>query len=169
MDVKQILEQAVQMHPALESCKDQIACAYQLIRHCYITGGILFLAGNGGSMADALHISGELGKAFKIHRQIPDGLKERLSDLKDGDILAKNLEPAFRAYVLGLNPVLRSAIENDYQDSDVSVSHRNVAMGPGDRIVIDQYHGNAVNLHHAANLAKTLGVSVIGLSGSKSG
>jgi hypothetical protein len=26
-----------------------------------------------------------------------------------------------------------------------------------------------VNLHHAANLAKTLGVSVIGLSGSKSG
>jgi phosphoheptose isomerase len=170
MDVKQILEQAVQMHPALESCKDQIACAYQLIRHCYITGGILFLAGNGGSMADALHISGELGKAFKIHRQIPDGLKERLSELKDGDILAKNLEPAFRAYVLGLNPVLRSAIENDYQDSDLSIAQELYAMSrPGDVLLSISTSGNAVNLHHAANLAKTLGVSVIGLSGAKGG
>ncbi len=169
-DVKQLLEQAVQMHPALESSKDSIARAYQLIRHSYTTGGILFLAGNGGSMADALHISGELGKAFMIHRRMPDVLRERLSVYENGDVLAKNLEPAFRAYVLGLNPVLRSAIDNDYPDADLSIAQELYAMSrPGDVLLSISTSGNAKNLHHAANLAKSMGVSVIGLSGAKGG
>lgn len=169
-NIRKTLDKALSLHPGIASNREAIAQACQLIRRSYAAGGILFLAGNGGSMADALHISGELGKAFVLKRHMPDILAERLKAFDDGKVLAENLEPALRAVVLGVNPSLRSAIENDFKDPDLCIAQELYAMSrPGDVLLTMSTSGNAKNLHHAANLAKALGVYVICFTGKKGG
>ncbi|NLD71244.1 MAG: SIS domain-containing protein, partial [Chloroflexi bacterium] len=48
------------------------ARAYAAIAAALEGGGTLFLCGNGGSFADALHISGELLKSFERPRPLPE-------------------------------------------------------------------------------------------------
>lgn len=54
--------------------------APDLIRLCvkleevFRAGGTLFIAGNGGSAADAQHIAAELMKSFERRRPLADGL-----------------------------------------------------------------------------------------------
>ena len=44
-----------QRYPSLESEKNSIISAYLLLEECYVNGGKLLVAGNGGSAADAEH------------------------------------------------------------------------------------------------------------------
>ena len=165
-----ILDEALRLHPQIENVKEPIAQAYQLIRRSYSCGGTLFVAGNGGSMADALHISGELSKAFIVKRHMPPALAVRLKKSEEGSVLAENLEEAQRVMVLGLNPVLRSAIENDFQHPNLAVAQELYANAkPGDVMISISTSGNAENLHYAALLAKELGVYVICMTGSDGG
>jgi len=72
--------------------------------------------------------------------------------------------------VLGLNPVLRSAIENDFQHPNLAVAQELYANAkPGDVMISISTSGNAENLHYAALLAKELGVYVICMTGSDGG
>ena len=41
-----------------------------VFENCYVNGGKLLIAGNGGSAADAEHIAGELMKRFKRRLQL---------------------------------------------------------------------------------------------------
>ena len=52
----------------------------------------LLLAGNGGSMADALHISAELLKSYARPRPCRMGVEKQLSKQPDGDLLRHNLQ-----------------------------------------------------------------------------
>ncbi len=168
--LREVLDTALAAHPEIHGNREAIVQAFQVIRRSYRTGGTLFLAGNGGSMSDALHISGELQKAFVLKRKMPAALAERLAANDDGEVPARNLEPALRAVVLGNNPVLRSAIENDFMDPDCCLAQELYSQArPGDVLLSISTSGNAKNLHYAAALAKTLNVSVIGLTGRKGG
>jgi D-sedoheptulose 7-phosphate isomerase len=110
-------------------------------------------------MADALHISGELAKSFVVKRHMPAALAARLKKSEEGSILVENLEEAQRVMVLGMNPVLRSAIENDFQHPNLAVAQELYANAkPGDVMISISTSGNAENLHYAALLAKELGV-----------
>src|ERR1700681_4392930 len=91
----------------------EVARAANLAVACLRAGGTVFLAGNGGSFADALHIAGELAKNFERDRPLPDELRARLTETSGSTELADCLQQGLRVVVLGTNPVLTSAVDND--------------------------------------------------------
>ena len=72
------IETLVQRYPQLESCKDDILKAYQILEEAYSAGRKLLVAGNGGSASDSEHIVGELMKEFKLKRKIYAAQIDRL-------------------------------------------------------------------------------------------
>ena len=140
------------------------------LSRCFRSGGTLFLCGNGGSMADALHISGELLKSYVRRRPLPERLQARLISQPDGELLARNLEPGLRVVVLGANPSLASAVANDMPDRDVNLAQELLALArPGDVLLGISTSGNARNVAYAAQVAHALGLTVIALTGEEGG
>lgn len=88
------LDTLIERYPALNICEKDIAKAYCLIRDAYERGGKLLIAGNGGSAADAEHITGELMKSFKKKRPLSNELKTRLHSVDEamGSHLSEVLE-----------------------------------------------------------------------------
>ena len=165
-----ILDDLLARHPELDIITDDLARAFRELVRCYKTGGTLYLCGNGGSMADALHISGELLKSYAHARPLPEGLKRRLRDQPDGELLIRNLEGGLRAVVLGANPSLVSAVANDRPDRDVNLAQELLALAhPGDVLLGISTSGNARNVAYAAQTARATGVTTIGLTGAKGG
>ena len=66
------IQQLIQRYPALESVKNDIRAAFDILVNSYSNGGKLLIAGNGGSASDAEHIAGELMKTFEKKRILPD-------------------------------------------------------------------------------------------------
>jgi D-sedoheptulose 7-phosphate isomerase len=165
-----ILADLLARHPELDTIADDLAQAFRELVRCYKTGGTLYLCGNGGSMADALHISGELLKSYAHPRPLLESLKRRLRDQPDGELLIRNLEGGLRAVVLGTNPSLTSAVANDLPDRDVSLAQELLALAhPGDVLFGISTSGNARNVAYAAQTARAIGVTTIGLTGAKGG
>jgi phosphoheptose isomerase len=165
-----VLRQATEQNPALRQLEGVLVQAFNVLWRCFRTGGTLFLAGNGGSMADALHISGELLKAFKRPRPIPEAHRARLSSLPGGQALMAHLQQGMRAVVLGANLSLRSAVDNDISLPGMALAQELYALvRPGDVLLAISTSGNAQNVLYAATVARALGATVIGLTGSRGG
>ena len=98
----------VERYPSLESEKNSIISAYLLLEECYVNGGKLLVAGNGGSAADAEHIVGELMKGFKMPRKPRADFAEKLmaENQELGTVLAENLQGALPAIALDGHPAL---------------------------------------------------------------
>lgn len=58
------VNELINRYPVLLVCKESIENAIKLMIDMYENNGILYIAGNGGSAADADHIVGELMKGF---------------------------------------------------------------------------------------------------------
>ena len=86
------IETLVQRYSQLESCKDDILKAYQILEEAYSAGRKLLVAGNGGSASDSEHIVGELMKEFKLKRKIYAAQIDRLMqiDAEMGTVFLKN-------------------------------------------------------------------------------
>ena len=67
-----MLEELIGRYPVLESCRESIRQAYQALEECFLAGGKLLVAGNGGSAADSDHIVGVLMKGF-VKKTSPAG------------------------------------------------------------------------------------------------
>ncbi len=155
---------------AMAGVVEELQRAYQVIALSLKSGGTLFLAGNGGSMADALHISGELLKSFARARPLPEHLQQKLSAQPEGALLARNLQSGLRAVVLGANPALASAVANDMPDRDVNLAQELLALArPGDVLLGISTSGNARNVALAMQTAAALGLRTIGMSGQGGG
>lgn len=165
-----ILQALAERQPALADVVADLAHAFRELARCFQAGGTLFLCGNGGSMADALHISSELLKSYARRRLLPDRLRTRLASQPDGKLLARNLEPGLRAVVLGVNPSLASAVANDMPDRDVNLAQELLALArPGDVLLGISTSGNARNVAYAAQAARALGLTVVALTGESGG
>jgi len=140
--------------------------AYDRIIASLEDGGTLYLCGNGGSMADALHISGELLKAFALPRPVPASLSSRLAGLPHGDDLARHLQRGLRAHVLGSNPALASAVANDVPLRGMVLAQELYALArEGDVLLALSTSGASLNILRAVALGRALGVTTIGLTG----
>ena len=169
--VRSPVDAMISRHPELASALDDLAAAYQAIVAVQKRDGCLYLCGNGGSMSDALHISGEMLKSYTLPRPLDADLQARLIEAgPDGERLAQVLEHGLRAVVLGLNHSLSSALENDVSTPAIGYAQELLVMArPGDALLGISTSGNARNVCYAAQVARALGLTVISLTGQDGG
>ncbi|TFG69620.1 MAG: SIS domain-containing protein [Anaerolineales bacterium] len=169
-NISRITTEFLSRQPVLASVVPDLLRAYLELSRCFLTGGTLFLCGNGGSMSDALHISGELLKSYARRRNLTDSFRKNLLLQPDGGLLARNLEPGLRAVVLGGNTALSSAVANDMPDRDMGFAQMLIALAkPGDTLLGISTSGQARSVTYAAQTARALGLTVISLTGESGG
>jgi phosphoheptose isomerase len=168
--ISAVIEDLVSRQPALTPVIHDLHEAFHELSRCFQTGGTLFVCGNGGSMSDALHISGELLKSYANHRSLPDSIRISLSEQPEGEGLIRNLEPGLRTVVLGVNPSLSTAVSNDMEDRDMGFAQELIALArSGDAFLGLSTSGNAQNVSFAAQTARALGLTVICFTGKSGG
>ena len=119
--------------------------AGQLIAKSLAEGGKLLSCGNGGSAADAQHIASELTGRF----------------LKDRRPLA--------AIALTTDTSALTCIGNDYSFDEVFARPLRGLGRQGDVLFAISTSGNSANVRRAAEAARELGITVIGLLGRNGG
>lgn len=169
-EAARILKTTLSDYPQLTGTAGAIIQAYTAIKRCFETGGTLYLAGNGGSMSDAIHISGELDKAYKKRRAIPAAHSQRLSTLPGGEELSACLQVGLRSVVLGNNPALASAVENDFSQPYLGYAQELYALAhPGDVFLGISTSGNAKNILYTVSTARLMNMTTIGFTGQVGG
>lgn len=161
----------VERYPALKIIEKDIIEAYFIMEQCYLNGGKLLIAGNGGSAADAEHIAGELMKRFKTPRPISDDFAEKLRTIDPirGENLAKNLERSLMAIPLVAHEALTTAYINDVDGLGVFAQQLFGFGKSGDVFLGISTSGNSKNVMSATVVARALGIKVVGLTGAKGG
>ena len=158
-------------HPELAPVTEALIAGYHAIVSSQEKGGCLYLCGNGGSFADALHISGEILKSYTLPRPLDPDLAARLAQAgPDGEMLGQVLQSGLRAIVLGLNHSLSSALENDVSAPAIGYAQELLVLArPGDTLLGISTSGNAQNVCYAAQVARALGATVLSLTGKGGG
>lgn len=111
----------------------------------YQTHNKILVAGNGGSAGDAQHFAGELVSRFYFDR------------------------PPLSAIALTTDTSILTAIGNDYGYREV-FSRQVLAHGRvGDLLLVISTSGNSENILQAIQVAKQVGVTVVGLTGQTGG
>ena len=164
------MDRLTERYPALNECREDITAAVTLTVDTFEKGGKLLLCGNGGSAADCEHISGELLKGFMSKRSLTDGKRREMREsypLEDG-VLDK-LQMGLAAIPLTSLSALGTAFSNDV-DPDLIFAQGVFALGrKGDTLIAMSTSGNSKNVVIAAEVAKSVGMTVIGLTGKKGG
>ena len=157
----------IERYPILTSARKSIEAGYQIMEECYLGGGKLLVAGNGGSAADAEHIVGELMKGFKMERKVDEDYAARLIEAspRHGPTLAQNLQRALPAIALSGHMPLTSAYMNDCEPLLCYAQQVNGFGKPGDVLLGISTSGNSKNVLYAATVAKAKRMKVIGLTG----
>ena len=169
--MNEYIELMISRYPQLSSCADAVERSYEALINCFSNGGKLLLCGNGGSCADCGHISGELLKGFLKKRPLSDTDKsEMITKCPElDDVMLSKLQKGLPAIPLTDFSALSSAFCNDV-DPELTYAQLTLALGrPGDVIICISTSGNAKNVSAAAKVAKSIGITVIGLTGEKGG
>ena len=172
-ELKYDVNALIERYPVLETCKDAIVEAYNIIINCYENGGKLLFAGNGGSCSDSEHIVGELMKGFRKKRPITEELSKKLMevDAVRGEELTKKLQCGLPCIALDAHQSLNTAYTNDVENGGIlTFAQQLLATGKSNDVFFAiSTSGNSKNTMYAAVVAKALGMKVIGLTGSKGG
>lgn len=165
------IDQLFERYPALSDLRNNISDAAEMIIDCYKNGGKLLICGNGGSSADADHLTGELMKSFESGRPLDDSFKKRLHEISGtrGKYLAVKLEHSLPAISLSSNTVLTTAISNDVDPSLVFAQQLMGYVNENDVLIGISTSGNSQNIIDACITAKALNIKVIGITGKTGG
>lgn len=166
---KRYIEELVNKYSDLESQKDNIENAIQVLIDSYKNGGKLLVCGNGGSSADSQHIVGELMKGFLKERSLNDEEKKKYAGFEDEELICNNIQKALPAISLSCEGALFTAYCND-KNADMVFAQQVYGYGKvGDVLLAISTSGNSKNVVLAAEVAKAEGLKVIGLTGEKVG
>lgn len=165
------LDELMERYPALSPIKTSIEAAFRALSDCYTSGGKLLVCGNGGSAADADHITGELMKGYLKRRPVSDDVRVRLraADAALGPALAEHLQGALPAVNLTAGSALLSAFSNDVRPE---LAYAQAAFGhgrKGDVLLGISTSGNASNVRSALVVGRAVGMTTIGLTGRGGG
>lgn len=165
------IEKLVKRYPVLTDISVNIQEAYELMKSCYEMEGKLLIAGNGGSAADAEHITGELMKGFKLRRQVPKSMADSMEriDKDRGSKLAKCLQRALPAIPLVDKEAFLTAYINDVGSDSIFAQQIYGYGRQGDVFLAISTSGNSTNILDAAVVAKAMEMKVIGLTGQGGG
>lgn len=112
---------------------------------CLQTGGKVIFAGNGGSFADAQHLSAEFISRFMFDRA------------------------PLASLVLGANNSAISAIGNDYGYEQVFARELQGVSKPGDVFIPITTSGNSRNILVAVEQARKQGLTIVAFTGASGG
>jgi D-sedoheptulose 7-phosphate isomerase len=168
---KNYIETLIQRYPSLESVKNDISAAFDIIADSYTSGGKLLIAGNGGSASDAEHIAGELMKTFAKKRNLPDsfiaGIKK--VDPEIAGYLIPRMQPGLPTIALSGHASLNTACINDI-DGNITFAQQVYGYGKEtDVLLAISTSGNSKNVLYAAAVAKVKKMKIIALSGGSGG
>jgi D-sedoheptulose 7-phosphate isomerase len=114
-----------------------------LMKVCYLHGGTIFWIGNGGSAANAQHMSAELTGKFEIGR------------------------PPISSFALTTDTSLLTSISNDL-DFEQIFARQILAHGKtGDVLIAFSTSGQSMNVLEAIRVANEIGVTTVSFTGSK--
>jgi phosphoheptose isomerase len=171
MNQHPILQKLVDKYPEMAVCIPSIECAFELLQSMYQQGGKLLICGNGGSAADSEHIVGELMKAFNLPRLLSTSMRDKFIAAfpNDGAALASKLQGALSAISLVSHTSLFTAFANDVA-SDMVFAQQVYGYGKaGDALLGISTSGTSKNVIYALQVARTLGLGTIGLTGKTGG
>ncbi|MBR7107823.1 MAG: SIS domain-containing protein [Lentisphaeria bacterium] len=137
----------------------------------YRSSGTFFVAGNGGSGADAEHICGELLKGFCRKRPLGAEDLEKLKQCGDtGSVpFGTQLQNGLRAVSLLSHPALTTAFGNDV-DADLAFAQQLWSLGrSGDIFLGISTGGNAANIRKAFITARAKNIKTCLLTGNRHG
>ena len=140
-----IWNEHLEIAKSLPNLAAAVSSAVDIISASLESGGLLLIAGNGGSAADAQHIAAELTGRF---------LRER---------------KPLRALALHGNTSALTAIGNDYGYEHVFARELSAHARPGDVLLAISTSGNSRNILRAIDVAREHKVTVIGLTGGSGG
>jgi len=143
--IRAIWSEHLDVAKTLPSLASAASSAIDIIAASLEAGGGLFVAGNGGSAADAQHIVAELTGRFMRERQ------------------------PLRALALHGNTSALTAIGNDYGYDRVFARELTAHARPGDVFLGISTSGNSPNILRAIEAARQCKVTVIGMTGESGG
>jgi D-sedoheptulose 7-phosphate isomerase len=164
----EVLDALAVRYPELEVCRASLESAVEAVVRCFRGDGRLYLCGNGGSHADSLHIAAELVKSYAMARPLSPARRSELTDrgLPDGDWLAGSLQAGLPAVALGANGAVTSAIANDL-GPELCFAQELEALGrSGDVLLALSTSASSVNVVLAAQVACSLGMTVVAYTGA---
>jgi D-sedoheptulose 7-phosphate isomerase len=147
-DIKQQITASISLKSAVLADAQIIFQLESLVTLCLKSlqaGGKIIFAGNGGSFADAQHLSAELTSRFLFDRA------------------------PLASLALGTNNSAISAVGNDYGYEQVFSRELESIAKPDDVFMPIKTSGYSVNILAAAKVAKQIGVTIVGLTGSTGG
>jgi D-sedoheptulose 7-phosphate isomerase len=165
------LQQLIERYPKLESTKNDIKAAFDIIVKSYENGGKLLIAGNGGSASDAEHIAGELMKTFTKKRELPGSFISDVAAVDDeiAQYLIPRLQPGLPAIALSGHASLNTACINDI-DGNITFAQQVYGYGKEDDVLLGiSTSGNSKNVLYAAAVAKAKKIKIIALTGAGGG
>jgi D-sedoheptulose 7-phosphate isomerase len=129
----------------LDALGPELVEAAQRVAGVLEAGGSVWLAGNGGSAADAQHIAAEMEGRFLVER------------------------PARAVHSLGVNVSTLSSVGNDYGFDAVFARQVAGFVKPDDLLILFSTSGKSPNLIEAAKAAEAKGLPVVGFLGKGGG
>lgn len=167
------IDSLIERYPMLEGCKESIINSYKILEDCFKNGNKLLIAGNGGSCADAEHISSELMKGFMLSRKCSKEFGDKLKaiDKVRGSILEEKLQCGLPTIALHNHQGMNTAFINDIENGGEYVFAQQVFVYgvKGDVILLISTSGSSKNIINASVVSRALGIKVIGLSGESGG
>ena len=116
-----------------------------VMARCLAAGGKILTCGNGGSAADAQHLSGELVGRFLLER------------------------PALPSVALTVDTSILTAVGNDYGFDEVFARQVRGLGRQGDVLIALSTSGKSPNIIKALEVAKRIGLVTVGLTGKGGG
>lgn len=130
---------------ALEERSADVLSAMDAVRTALMGGGTIFTCGNGGSAAEALHLSEELTGRYRSNRR------------------------PLRSICLCADPTALTCIANDFGFEQVFARPLAALGRRDDALVVFSTSGRSANLVAALQAARTCGMRTIGLLGGDGG
>jgi D-sedoheptulose 7-phosphate isomerase len=167
--VLDLMNGCFERHPVLQPCRESVVSVFDMLVRCHQDRNMLLVCGNGGSAADAEHITGELMNRFHKPRPLSDLMRQKLGSDETGIYLGEKLQQAFRAVSLVSQTALITAIANDL-GPDLVFAQQVYGYGrAGDLLWVLSTSGNSGNVINALRVAKSLDMQTIGFTGESGG
>jgi D-sedoheptulose 7-phosphate isomerase len=146
--IRKQIEASIALKQALLADEELIAQIGRLAQACLTSlkaGGKIIFAGNGGSFADAQHLSAEFTSRFLFDRA------------------------PLASVVLAANNSAISAIGNDYGYEFVFARELGALAKPEDLFIAISTSGNSANVLEAVKVARVIGVTTVAWTGKSGG